>query len=218
MRRSHAGLLLITFSVLMIFSSSSMKNQAFALSGIGAGIRIDGPLNGFKGEKIVYAITVFNLGDFWIRNTTVTDRFPNGTSLSWEVPDLAPLGQLGDTFEISGILYVIQDADVDTPGKPPYIINHAEVIGYSDIEGQSVLVGAEANHLLVILERLVGGYSVTIKATVSSTPTAIYLTLLFIVTAGFSVFRCNMTRQRSPIPKKKVSDYAKVQNDIGKVF
>jgi len=196
MRGAHAGLLLIAVSVLLIFSSLSMRNQALALSGTGAGIRLDGPLNGSNGETIAYAITVFNLGDFWIRNATVTDTFPNGTSSSWEVPDLAPIGQLGNTFEIPVILYVIQDADMNTPGNPPYIINHVEVIGYSDVQGQSVLVGAEANHLLFIVERPAGGYSVVVKTAVSSTPTAIYITLLFIVTAGFSVFRRTMTRTR----------------------
>jgi uncharacterized repeat protein (TIGR01451 family) len=144
-RRARLGLLLIIFDVLVFSSSLLMKNEVSALCGTGVGIRKDGPARAYLNETIEYAITVYNLGDYWIRNATIPDLFPNGTSKSWNVPDLAPLGQLGDSFNISNVLYTIQDNMFH--GNPAYIINHAEVTGYSDTQGLSAAVSALTNYV-----------------------------------------------------------------------
>jgi uncharacterized repeat protein (TIGR01451 family) len=163
-----------------------MRGQAFALSGAGVGIRVDSVTQGYIGETIVYAISAYNLGDYWIRNATITDTFPNGTSSSWNIPNLAPLGQLGSSFNISSIFYIIQYKDLFL-GNPPYIINHAEVTGYSDIDGSNASVLARADYLTLVVSVPVGGYSISIKTRGTSTPTAIYTILLFIIAAALSI-------------------------------
>jgi len=193
MRRVHAALFLIVFSVMLVLSSSFMQSRVLALSGTGAGIRIDGPLSAFPGQTLVYIITVFNLGDFWIRNGTVMDTFPNGTSSFWNVTDLAPVGQLGDRYQISGIVYVVREADVPAAGDAPYITNHAEFVGYSDVQNQSVLIGAQADFLTIITERPAGGYSMAVGITPFWTTTATYLTVLFIATAAYLILRRSTT-------------------------
>jgi uncharacterized repeat protein (TIGR01451 family) len=188
MRRLRLLLVLIISDVSLISSSLLMKSQAFALSGTGVGIRVEGAAQAYIGDTIEYVITVYNLGDYWIRNTTITDRFPNGTSSSWGMPDLAPLGQLGDSFNISSILYTIQYKDVFL-GNPPYIINHAEATGYSDVQGLNTTVLAKTDYPTLVLSVPVpvGGYSISIKTTGTSTPTTIYTILLSILTAAFSI-------------------------------
>jgi len=137
-----------------------MKGQPAVLSGTGIGISKDGPLKAQMGDSIEYIITVYNLGDYWIRNITVTDMFPNGTSALWDVPDLAPMEQLGDSYNISGILYTIEEEDV-LPGPPPHVLNHAEVTGYSDVEGLLVLVYAETDYPTFIVEPPVACFTVS---------------------------------------------------------
>jgi uncharacterized repeat protein (TIGR01451 family) len=183
----HRGLLLIIFDVLVIFLSLLMKSQAFALSGTGVGIREEGPQLAHVGDTIEYAIVVYNLGDYWIWNATITDTFPNGTSSSWQAPNLAPLGQSGSSFSISSILYTIQYTDLFA-GNLSYITNHAEATGYLDIQGLQTSVHAETNYRTIVLGIPVGGYSISIKTMGASTPTTIYVILLSIVTAAFCIF------------------------------
>lgn len=204
LRRVSLASLLIMFDVLMVFSSLSITNHVFALSGTGVGIRKDGPEHALIGDVVLYTITAYNLGDYWIRNVTVIDRFPDGTSVFWKIRDLAPSGQPGDYFEIKAIHYNIHSWDV-LPGNPPYIINHAEVSGYSDTESVSVLVRAETNYPTSIENPTVGGYSISIKATLSSTPTTIYITLLSIMTAAFSKFTQRTARARVVCKKHRKS-------------
>jgi uncharacterized repeat protein (TIGR01451 family) len=190
MRVHSIGLVLIVLGILVL-SSSFTKNQAFAVSGTGVGIRKDGPEYAHLNDTVQYSISVFNLGDYWMRNTTVKDVFPNGTSKSWKVPDLAPLGQPGATFNVSGILYTIREADLlpanysssiinDTMGLP-IVVNHAEVAGYADVQGVGLLVRAETNFPTIIQIPVVGGYSVSLKTTITSTPTITQINLLTII-------------------------------------
>jgi uncharacterized repeat protein (TIGR01451 family) len=148
------------FGFSVIFYSFPVKSQASSLSGTGIGIRKDGPLKAKTGETIEYTITVYNLGDYWIRNITVTDIFPNGISSSWAIPDLAPLDQTGDSFTISGILYTIQNGDV-LAGPPSHIQNHAEVTGYVDIEGLSKPVYASTDYPTLIIKPPVACFTVS---------------------------------------------------------
>jgi len=188
LRKVALALLLMMFSVFMVFSSLPIKNHASALSGTGVGIRKDGPESGQVGDIVEYTITVYNLGDYWIRNVTVMDKFPDGTSSFWNVSDLAPLGQQGSFFVIEAIHYKIHSSDV-LPGNPPVIINHAEVSGLSDTKSLSVSVHADTNYPTIIKTQPVGGYSVANKTPVSSTPITIYITLLSIITTAFSIFK-----------------------------
>ena len=199
LRRATLQLILIVIHALLVFSSTSLTNHAFALSGTGVGIRKDGPEYAQVGDIVPYNITVFNLGDYWIRNATVIDTFPNGTSSFWVIPDLAPLNQSGNSFSISEILYTIRERDLIN-GPLIYIQNHAEVSGFSDtaVAGLSVLVQAETNYPTVIESPLVGGYSVAIKPAVFSTYVpphiAPYIALLSVITAVFSVFKHKTAR------------------------
>jgi len=93
-------LLSILLGFLTVFYSSVGKVEVSAL-GTDIGIREDGPSKAQVGDTISYVITVINLGDYWDRNLTVTDRFPNGTSSSWNIPDLAPLLQSGHQFTVN---------------------------------------------------------------------------------------------------------------------
>lgn len=168
-----------------------MKGQAVP-SGTGIGIRKDGPLKAQIGDTIEYIITVCNLGDFWIRNITVTDTFPNGTSASWDVSDLASLGRPVDSYTISGLLYTISDGDV------PQIINYAEVTGYSEIEGLNLLVRAETSYPTFVVKPPpppVGGYSVSIITAAPSTIHTVYIILLSIMTATFTILRYNTSEK-----------------------
>lgn len=190
MRRAYTQLLLIMFAVLTIHSSILMKSQASnPPSGTGIGIRLDGADFVQVNYTIGYAVVVYNLGDYWVRNATMTDRFPNGTSSSWIVPVLSPRGQSGDSFNVSSILYTVRDEDVvdsDAPPKCSYVINHAETSGYSDVHGFKLPVKAETNYITFVLVP-VGGYSVSIKTKGASTPTTIYAVLLVTFAAALPV-------------------------------
>jgi uncharacterized repeat protein (TIGR01451 family) len=120
-------------------------------SGTGIGIRKDGLSQAQVGQTIPYSITVINLGDYWDRNLTVTDKFPDGTFSSWNIPDLAPLLQPGHSYTISGISYTIKPGDV-LPLSPPTIINNAKVNGYADVSGLHLSVLAETNFPTSILK------------------------------------------------------------------
>jgi len=195
-KRVGLGLLMIMLDLLMAFSALSLKSEAFALSGTGVGIRLDGPLTASIGNRVEYNITVHNLGDYWVRNITVMDTFPNGTSSSWNLTDLAPVGQSGDAFNISGITYTIQLGDV-IMGDSPYVTDHVEVTGYTIVQGLGLLVHAVTNFAtFVIVRPVVGGYCVSFKNTGSSRSNDISVILLFIMTIGFSIYRPNKARVR----------------------
>lgn len=142
-------LLLILLGFLAVSYFSVGKVEVSAL-GTGIGIREDGPSKAQVGDTISYAITAINLGDYWDRNLTVTDRFPNGTSSSWNIPDLAPLLQSGHQFTLSGIQYTVKAGDV-LPQQPPSVVNNAKVTGYADVNGSGQLVQAETNFPTIIL-------------------------------------------------------------------
>jgi uncharacterized repeat protein (TIGR01451 family) len=127
-----------------------MAKFEVSASATGIGIREDGPTQAQVGATISYTITVTNLGDYWDRNITLTDKFPNGTSSSWNVPDLAPLLQTGHEFEISQIQYTIGPGDV-LPQNPPNVVNNVQVTGYADVNGLPELVQAETNYPTIIL-------------------------------------------------------------------
>lgn len=167
-----------------------MISQVNALSGIGIGIRKDGPFQAAVGDTIQYAITVYNLGDFWIRNITIADVFPNGTVTTWVSPDLLPVGQVGDSFNISQIPYTIRDQDVILQNSP-HVLNHAEVTGYADTGGLGLVVHAETNFATFVMRPIVGGYAVSIKTLGLSTPTIVYIVLVLSVTTLFAALRRN---------------------------
>lgn len=202
MRKRHIGLLLFAVCGSLISHSLLMTDQASALSGTGLGISKHGPLEAHMGDTITYSIIVYNLGDYWIRNITVMDNFPNGTSSSWSIPDLAPQGQPGDSFNVSGLVYTVQFSDGPVGD---YTVNYAAAIGYSDIPSlrQSLFVRAETNWPTFILGPApypVGGFSTSIRTTRSTTPAAIHFSLLLIVCVIFLIFR-----RRSFPPTRKTT-------------
>jgi uncharacterized repeat protein (TIGR01451 family) len=142
-------LLLILLGLSLVLYSSMVKVEVSAL-GTGIGIRKDGPPKAQVRDKISYTITVINLGDYWDRNITVTDKFPNGTSSSWNIPDLAPITRAGHQFSIFGIQYTIKLGDV-LPQQPPNVVNNAKVTGYADVSGLPQLVQAETSYPTIIL-------------------------------------------------------------------
>ena len=191
MRSRAVLLILVTFSSATLLYTLLTEYQASGLSGTGIGIRKEGPTWAVVEETIEYTITVYNLGDFWIRNVTVTDMFPNGTSSSWSVPDLAPQNQTGNLFTIPGILYTIDEADLpDGPGPLAHIQNYAEVRGYLDWYNLEKLVNAATDYPTLIREPVVvGGHSFDVRPSDLSTSNAIYVVLLLAMTVGLAFAR-----------------------------
>jgi uncharacterized repeat protein (TIGR01451 family) len=179
-----------------------MNGQVVALSGTGVGIRVNGVEKAYLGQEIGYVITAQNLGDYWITNTTVTDIFPNGTSSSWKIPNLAPEGESGSSFNVSNILYTIQYKDVSFVGNVTCVIDNAEVTGYSVIQGLKASALAKTEYYTFIQGVPVGGYSVNVKTKATSLPTPTYNVLLLIVIATFTM--SSESRQRT-CHKKRVS-------------
>jgi uncharacterized repeat protein (TIGR01451 family) len=179
-----------------------MIGQVVALSGTGVGIRVNGVAKAYVGQEIEYVITAQNLGDYWITNTTVTDIFPNGTSSSWKIPDLAPEGKSGSSFNVSNIFYTIQYKDVSFVRNVSCVIDNAEVMGYSVIQGLKALALAKTEYYTFIQAVVpVGGYSVGIKTEAASLPTPTYTVLLFIITATFTM---SSKIRRGPYHKRRV--------------
>jgi uncharacterized repeat protein (TIGR01451 family) len=206
MRGLHVWLLLIMLDVFVILSPLSIKYQAFA-SGTGIGIRKEGPERAMMGVLVVYSITVYNLGDYWIRNITVTDTFPNGTSESWNVPDLEPADpRSGGDYFVIWIVYIIQPIDV-IRANSYCITNHAEVTGYSDARDQGLLAHAETNYPTLVVPSTVGGHSVAMKIAAPLMPDTVYITVLLITTAAFSALRAkagsSIRNRRRPLIKRK---------------
>jgi uncharacterized repeat protein (TIGR01451 family) len=160
LRSTCVLLVLIVVGLSLAFGSLSMEGQASGSSGTGVGIREEGPQKAQVEETIDYTITVCNLGDYSIREAIVTDILPNGTALSWNIPGLAPMGQAGDSFTISGIAYTIRDEDV-IAGPPLNIQNYAEVSGYSDVGGLRKTVYASTDYPTIILKPPVACFTVS---------------------------------------------------------
>ena len=183
----YLWLLVISLTILTASPFILMKHQAFAASNIGIGIRKNGPLSATVGEKIEYTIAIFNLGDFPIRNITTSDTLPNGTITTWQVPTLAPQGLTGDRYNITGILYTVDQNDVMYNTGSPYLNNHAEVTGYADVPGQPAYVAAETNFPTFILPTPVGGFSIHLSMPNTFIPTFIEFAAMIMLAMVFVV-------------------------------
>jgi uncharacterized repeat protein (TIGR01451 family) len=175
--------------------SLSMTNRASALSETGIGIRMDGQLHAALGETIEYQVTIFNLGDYWIKNITVTDTLPNGTSRVWITPNLAPQGLPGNSFNLTDISYTIEKEDIPlTDTNSSSIVNQAEAVGYAEVQQLGLLVRAETNFPTFVLTTPVGGYTASIEIPETQDPNATHLFLsplaleLFNTSCGLSEF------------------------------
>lgn len=163
----------------MIGSTSAQNNT-------GIGIQKIGQLYAAIGETIEYQVTIFNLGEYWIRNITVADILPDGTSKAWTTPDLAPHGLVGDSFNITHILYTVQEKDfLYTSTGSPYVVNHAEIVGYAEVQELGLLVSAETNFPTFILIVPVGGYTVDIKTREAPNPISVHILILFLALEFF---------------------------------
>jgi uncharacterized repeat protein (TIGR01451 family) len=160
-----------------------MVNVEVHASGTGIGIRLDGPDEAQVGQTIYYTITVTNLGDFWDRNITLTNQFPDGTLLSIKIPDLAPLLQVGHEYSITAIPYTIKPGDL-SPQSPAHIDDIASVSGYVNVSGIESLVLAETDFPTIIIPPpVVGGYAVLLEPKCPRTPSTIYFSQVFAISA-----------------------------------
>ena len=122
--------------------------------------------------------------------------------MTWVAPALSPTGQVGDSFNISHILYTVKDQDVILQSSP-HIINHAEVTGYADTGGLGLEVHAETNYPTFIMMPIVGGYTVRINAAGISTPTIFYVALVLSMAAFFIAYRRNAANTISVLTRPK---------------
>jgi len=191
--------------VLPVISTAAIARVS--ASGTGIGIRLDGPIEAQVNQTICYAITVINLGNYWDRNLTVTNQFPDGTSSSWSVPDLAPLSKPGDEYSITGISYTIRPGDLLS--EPPlHVDDFARVDGYVNVSGLLSLVQAETDFPTIITvvppPSVVGGYSVLLepKCSQASSITCIIRVFAFIALSVYLFLQFRHTR----IYPKEISD------------
>lgn len=194
MRKLHVELLILITAITaanFLIVSCQAQNP-----GIGIGIRKEGPLFSSVGTTISYNVDVYNLGNYWVRNVTITDTFPNGTIFVWQAPDLAPIGQQGDTYNITNILYTIQYFDIKYSNGYPYVNNNAKTNGYADLGPISAPVNAETN-VLTFLTITVGGFSFRVQApasTIPATSAVTYAFLLFIAAGTLSLANNSVQR------------------------
>jgi len=181
---------LVILSLALVTCSLSMAKKSYALDSVGIGMRIDGQLRATIGETIEYQVTIFNLGQYRVENITVTDRLPNGASMLWPIPYLTPQGQPGDSLNISHISYTVDQNDLlfSNPDSP-YVVNHAEVVGYALVQGVGLLVRAETNFPTFIIMISVGGYTVDVTIVSAQNPITFQLFLLSLALVFFQTFR-----------------------------
>jgi uncharacterized repeat protein (TIGR01451 family) len=153
--------------------------------GVGIGILKEAPSYAAINSTISYSITVYNLGSYPITNITISDLFPNLTTVSWSAPDLSPMGQPGDSYNLTNILYTVRQQDV-TSGNPPFIDNHASVTGYVTIQSFTETVSAETSIATFISVPVVGGFAVQINTGEHST-TTIYTVIVFMLAAALPI-------------------------------
>jgi uncharacterized repeat protein (TIGR01451 family) len=152
---------------------------------VGIGISKNGPSFAAINSTISYSITVYNLGSTSITNVTITDLFPNLTTVSWSVPDLSPMGQHGDSYNLTNILYTVRQQDVIS-GNPPFFDNHAEVTGNVIFPSYNEAVSATTSIVTFLYLPVVGGFAAPINdgkqsATALYTPDFILAALLPII-------------------------------------
>jgi uncharacterized repeat protein (TIGR01451 family) len=197
LRRAHL-LLLVILGFLLVYSTA--EKVSVSASGTGIGILVDGPSQAQVNQIILYKITVVNLGDYWDRNLTVTDKFPNGTSSSWKVPDLAPSQQPGHQYTISAISYRVRPVDVVSQPPPNHVDSNATVTGYAYVSVSNVTildaVQAEASFPTVIGILAVGGYSVPPELECLQTFIIIYLTVVFAIIASSGYLHFKFKRMK----------------------
>ncbi len=177
-RASHRVFLVI-FSVAVVTCFFSMAQKSYGLDSVGIGIQKEGQLKATIGETIDYQVTISNMGQYGIENITVTDKLPDGTTQTWPIAYLSPQGQPGDSLNISHISYTVDENDLlFSNTDSPYVINHAEVVGYAVVQGVALLVRAETNFPTFIILVPVGGYTVDVKIVGGQNPIIIQLFLI----------------------------------------
>ena len=169
---------MLFFAIILL--SLSMTDRAYATTSTGIGIQIDGQVNALIGQTIGYKVSVYNLGTYWIKNATLTNTFPNGTSKTWQVPNLAPKGSPGDNFNVTGLLYVVNQADISPNAEAinPFVVDHAETVGYAEVQQVGLLVSAQDNFPTFYPPGIVGGYTVTIGTSQNDNSTSVAIPLL----------------------------------------
>jgi len=179
--------------VTVLAASRIFLTSSHADTSVGIGISENGPSYAILGSTISYSITVYNLGSTSITNVTITDLFPNLTTVSWNVPNLSAMGQYGESYNLTNILYTVRQQDV-TNSSPPYVDQHAGVTGYVTIKSFTEKVDATTSVVSFILGPVVGGFSVSISGREHSTRT-IYPIVVFTLFLALSV-SCISRRKR----------------------
>jgi uncharacterized repeat protein (TIGR01451 family) len=172
----------MTLVIVLAVSRFLVSNSYAAGNTVGIGINKNGPSSAAINSTISYTIAVFNLGNTPITNVTITDLFPNLTTVSWSAPNLSPMGQNGDSYNLTNILYTVRQQDV-TSGNPPYFDNHATVTGIVTIQSFTEAVSAVTSIPTFIGMPVVGGFTVSISAREHSTTTVSPVTVFILVLA-----------------------------------
>jgi uncharacterized repeat protein (TIGR01451 family) len=186
--------LLVTFVAVLAASRFLLASSYAADTSVGIGISKNGPGYATINSTISYSITVYNLGSTSITNVTITDLFPNLTTVSWSVPNLSPMGQQGDSYNLTNILYTVRQQDV-TIGNPPFVDNHAAVTGVVTIQSFSETVSAITSVVTFTSVPVVGGFAVSISAGEHSTTTT-YPVIVFMLVLALSI-SCISRRKRA---------------------
>lgn len=177
--------LLAVFVTVLAVSCFLLTSSYAADPGVGIGILKEAPSYAAINSTISYSITVYNLGSYPITNVTISDFFPNLTTVSWSGPDLSPVGQPGDSYNLTNILYTVRQQDV-TSGNPPFVENQASVTGYVTIQSFTETVSAETSIVTFISIPVVGGFAVQLNTAKHST-TTIYIVIVFMLAAALPV-------------------------------
>jgi uncharacterized repeat protein (TIGR01451 family) len=158
-----------------------LKSSYAANNTVGIGISKNGPSYATINSTISYSISVYNLGNIPITNVTITDLFPNLTTVSWSVPNLSPMGQNGDSYNLTNLLYTVRQQDVNS-GNPPFFDNHAAVTGYVTIQNFTEAVSATTS-IPTFISIPVGGFTVSISTGEHSTTTIYPVTFFMLALA-----------------------------------
>lgn len=184
--------LLATLVTVLAGSRSLLTSSYAANNTVGIGISKNGPSYATINSTISYSMSVYNLGNIPITNVTITDLFPNLTTVSWSVPNLSPMGQNGDSYNLTNLLYTVRQQDVNS-GNPPFFDNHASVTGYVTIQNFTEAVSATTS-IPTFISIPVGGFTVSISTGEHST-TTIYPVTVFMLALALPLF-CISRRKR----------------------
>jgi uncharacterized repeat protein (TIGR01451 family) len=186
--------LLATLVIVLAASRFLLTSSYAAGNTVGIGISKNGPSYAAINSTISYFITAYKMGTVQITNVTITDLLPNSTTVSWSVPNLSPMGQNGDSYNLTNVLYTVRQQDVIS-GNPPFFDNHATVTGYVTIQSFTEPVSATTS-VVTFISMPVGGFTVSISPGKHST-TTIYPVIIFMLVLALPISCVNRRKRAS---------------------